>query len=220
MNSVLQDRRLIIFDWDGTLMDSIPTICRCLAHAFAYAGLADRGEEQYKEIIGLGLGDALAVLAPEADENLRSRILEGYRNCFFATPAVDMPLFPGVEQTVIALADAGFEIAVATGKARRGLDKVLNENPHLAARISASRCADETRSKPDPLMLEQLLDHYALAPEAAVMVGDTVHDMEMAVAAGVLPVGVLCGVHDNQRLSRAGAALCLPDPRFLLREVG
>ncbi|MBU2794565.1 HAD hydrolase-like protein, partial [Acidithiobacillus thiooxidans] len=64
MNPVLQDRRLIIFDWDGTLMDSIPTICRCLAHAFAYAGLADRGEEQYKEIIGLGLGDALAVLAP------------------------------------------------------------------------------------------------------------------------------------------------------------
>ena len=69
-------------------------------------------------------------------------------------------------------------------------------------------------------MLEQLLDHYALAPEAAVMVGDTVHDMEMAVAAGVLPVGVLCGVHDSQRLTRAGAALCLPDPSFLLREVG
>ncbi|MBN2678632.1 HAD-IA family hydrolase [Acidithiobacillus montserratensis] len=216
MMPILQNRRLIIFDWDGTLMDSISTICRCLAHAFAYAGLEDRGEAQYKEIIGLGLNDALAVLAPEADENLRERILEGYRHCFFGTPAAAMPLFPGVEETLSGLADAGYQLAVATGKARRGLDKVLTENPRLAALVSASRCADETRSKPDPLMLEELLDHYQLPPEAAVMVGDTVHDMEMAVAAGVLPIGVLCGVHDGSRLTQAGAQVCIPDPRFLL----
>ncbi|WP_414039762.1 HAD family hydrolase [Acidithiobacillus sp. M4-SHS-6] len=218
MIPLLQDRRLIIFDWDGTLMDSISTICRCLAHAFAHAGLEDRGEAQYKEIIGLGLNDALAVLAPEADEKLRAHILEGYRHCFFSTPAAAMPLFPGVEETLSRLVDAGYQLAVATGKARRGLDKILTEYPRVEALVGASRCADETRSKPDPLMLEELLDHYQLPPKAAVMVGDTVHDMEMAVAAGVLPIGVLCGVHNESRLTQAGAQLCLPDPRFLLGE--
>ncbi|MBU2766306.1 HAD-IA family hydrolase [Acidithiobacillus ferrivorans] len=209
------DCRLIIFDWDGTLMDSIPAICGCLTHAFAYAGLADRGEQQYQEIIGLGLDDALAALAPDADKPTRERILEGYRKCFFGTPARAMPLFPGVEDTVLQLADAGYQIAVATGKARRGLDRVLGEHPRLAACISASRCADESRSKPDPLMLYELLKHYDLPPSAAIMVGDTVHDMAMAVAAGVLPVGVLCGVHSAERLDASGAAVCFADPTVL-----
>ena len=209
------DCRLIIFDWDGTLMDSISTICGCLAHAFAYAGLADRGELQYQEIIGLGLEDALAALAPDADKPTRERILRGYRECFFGTPVREMPLFPGVEDTLVQLADVGYEIAVATGKARRGLDRVLGEHPRLAACISASRCADESRSKPDPLMLRELLQHYNLPSAAAIMVGDTVHDMEMAVAAGVLPVGVLCGVHSAERLGASGAAACFADPTAL-----
>ncbi|MDD2746969.1 MAG: HAD-IA family hydrolase [Acidithiobacillus ferrooxidans] len=209
------DCRLIIFDWDGTLMDSISTICGCLSHAFAYAGLADRGAQQYREIIGLGLEDALAVLAPDADQRTRKRILEGYRECFFGTPVREMPLFPGVEDALVQLAGAGYEIAVATGKTRRGLDRVLGEHPLLAACISASRCADESRSKPDPLMLRELLRHYDLPPAATIMVGDTVHDMEMAVAAGVLPVGVLCGVHSAERLDASGAAMCFADPTAL-----
>ncbi|MHB0874205.1 MAG: HAD family hydrolase, partial [Acidithiobacillus ferrooxidans] len=154
-------------------------------------------------------------LAPDADRSTRERILAGYRECFFGTPVREMPLFPGVEDTVMRLADAGYEIAVATGKARRGLDRVLGEHPRLAACISASRCADESRSKPDPLMLRELLRHYDLPPAAAIMVGDTVHDMEMAVAAGVLPVGVLCGVHGAERLDASGAAMCFADPTAL-----
>ena len=209
------DCRLIIFDWDGTLMDSISTICGCLSHAFAYAGLADRGVQQYREIIGLGLEDALAALAPDADQPTRERILAGYRECFFGTPVGQMPLFPGVEDALVQLAGAGYEIAVATGKTRRGLDRVLGEHPLLATCISASRCADESRSKPDPLMLCELLRHYGLPPAATIMVGDTVHDMEMAVAAGVLPVGVLCGVHDAERLDASGAATCFADPTAL-----
>ena len=209
------DCRLIVFDWDGTLMDSISTICGCLSHAFAYAGLADRGVQQYREIIGLGLEDALAALAPDADQPTRERILAGYRECFFGTPVGQMPLFPGVEDALVQLAGAGYEIAVATGKTRRGLDRVLGEHPLLAACISASRCADESRSKPDPLMLCELLRHYGLPPAATIMVGDTVHDMEMAVAAGVLPVGVLCGVHDAERLDASGAATCFADPTAL-----
>ena len=209
------DCRLIVFDWDGTLMDSISTICGCLSHAFAYAGLADCGVQQYREIIGLGLEDALAALAPDADQPTRERILAGYRECFFGTPVGQMPLFPGVEDALVQLAGAGYEIAVATGKTRRGLDRVLGEHPLLAACISASRCADESRSKPDPLMLRELLRHYDLPPAAAIMVGDTVHDMEMAVAAGVLPVGVLCGVHGAERLDASGAAMCLADPTAL-----
>lgn len=208
------DLRLLVFDWDGTLMDSISTICSCLAGAFAAAGLPDR-EEAYKEIIGLGLDEALAVLAPGIDEGQREQVLSAYRDCFFAASMAEMPLFPGVEPALRDLADAGFHLAVATGKSRRGLDRMLAAHPTLAQCIAASRCADESRSKPHPQMLHELLDHFALPPGAALMVGDSIHDMEMAVAAGVLPVGVCCGVHDAQRLQTHGAQACLAEVRDL-----
>lgn len=208
------DLRLLVFDWDGTLMDSISTICGCLVGAFAAAGLADQGES-YKEIIGLGLDEALAVLAPGIDGQQREQVLGAYRDCFFAASMAEMPLFPGVERALRDLADAGFHLAVATGKSRRGLDRMLAAHPALAQCIAASRCADESRSKPHPQMLRELLAHFDLPPSAALMVGDSIHDMEMAVAAGVLPVGVCCGVHDAQRLQNHGAQACLADVRDL-----
>ncbi|MHB0889035.1 HAD family hydrolase [Acidithiobacillus sp.] len=215
------DLRLLVFDWDGTLMDSISTICGCLAVAFAAAGLPDRGEA-YKEIIGLGLDEALAMLAPGIGDRQREQVLSAYRDCFFTSSMAEMPLFPGVEPALRDLAAAGFHLAVATGKSRRGLDRMLAAHPALAQCIGASRCADESRSKPHPQMLHELLTHFDLPPSAALMVGDSIHDMEMAVAAGVLPVGVCCGVHDAQRLRAHGAQVCLADlqdlPAWLRRE--
>ncbi|MGC8467500.1 MAG: HAD-IA family hydrolase [Acidithiobacillus sp.] len=208
---------LLVFDWDGTLMDSIALICRCLEAAFAYAGLPGRTEADYRSIIGLGLNDALARLAPEADTTACERILEGYRRCYFAADPEDTPLFPGVEDSLRSLREAGFTLAVATGKARRGLDRALAAHPSLGSLFAVTRCADETRSKPHPQMLQEILAATGTAAGAAWMIGDTVHDVAMARAAGVAALGVSCGVDDVATLMREGAFAVLSGPTELPR---
>ncbi len=211
---------LLIFDWDGTLMDSVALICRCLEAAFAYAGLPGRSMADYRSIIGLGLGDALARLAPEADERARSRILEGYRRCYFAADPEDTPLFPGVEDSLKSLRESGFTLAVATGKARRGLDRALDAHPSLRPLFAATRCADESRSKPHPQMLMEILAATGRKATEAWMIGDTVHDVAMARAAGMAALGVSCGVDDVHTLEREGAFAVLSGPAQLPDFIG
>jgi phosphoglycolate phosphatase len=195
---------VIILDWDGTLMNSAPRIVAAMQAAIAGTGLPARSDEQIRELIGLGLDDALGRLFPGLDLESARAALAQYRQRFLAPPAEAVSLFPGVETALQQLDASGYRLAIATGKSRRGLDRELNETG-LARLFGVSRCADECASKPDPQMLEEILWETGIAPERALMVGDTEYDISMAKAARIAGLGVACGVHSPGRLMAAGA---------------
>lgn len=203
----MYDIKLIVFDWDGTLMDSETHIVACMQAAIADLTLDARSNEQVKNIIGLGLQEAVARLYPDADATLVRAIADAYRAHWLGSE-YQSALFPGVEETLHLLKEEGFRLAVATGKGRCGLDKVLRETG-LAPLFDATRCSDETRSKPHPLMLEQLMQELRFAPPQTVMIGDTEYDMEMARNAGTHAVAVSYGVHACPRLQRHAPLTCL-----------
>jgi len=201
---------LLIFDWDGTLADSAASIVEGMQRAIAQLRLPQRTDQEIREKIGLGFGDAVTRLFPEMEAGEIIRLLDGYRRSLLAGgrhadgPA-EAPLFPGALEALRALAGAGYRIAVATGKSRGSLERSLTAHPALRELLSSSRCADETASKPDPLMLRELLEEEDVAAARALMVGDTEFDVMMAGAARVPAVGVVCGVHEPERLVQAGA---------------
>jgi len=199
---------LIIFDWDGTLMDSEAKIVRCMQAAAVDVGIPDPGTAAIRDIIGLGLNEAMQVLFPEQAPVRRAELVERYRRHFLELDATDMPLFPGVPQGLTQLTQQGYLLAIATGKARRGLNRVLDDTgmSHL---FVSSRCADEAFSKPHPKMLEDILDDTGVDAGRALMVGDTVYDMEMACNAKVAGLAVSYGVHARERLLDCGALACL-----------
>ena len=199
---------LIIFDWDGTLMDSEAKIVRCMQAAAVDVGIPDPGTAAIRDIIGLGLNEAMQVLFPEQAPVRRAELVERYRRHFLELDATDMPLFPGVPQGLTQLTQQGYLLAIATGKARRGLNRVLDDTgmSHL---FVSSRCADEAFSKPHPKMLEDILDDTGVDAGRALMVGDTVYDMEMARNAKVAGLAVSYGVHACERLLDCGALACL-----------
>ena len=199
---------LIIFDWDGTLMDSEAKIVRCMQAAAVDVGIPDPGTAAIRDIIGLGLKEAMQVLFPEQAPVRRAELVERYRRHFLELNATDMPLFPGVPQGLTQLTQQGYLLAIATGKARRGLNRVLDDTgmSHL---FVSSRCADEAFSKPHPKMLEDILDDTGVDAGRALMVGDTVYDMEMARNAKVAGLAVSYGVHARERLLDCGALACL-----------
>ncbi len=199
--------RLIVFDWDGTLMDSETQIVHALFGAIADLQLASRNADQCREIIGLGLPEAIEALYPGEDEVFARRFVERYREHWFAV-APHSDLFPGARETLQVLKEAGFSLAVATGKGRLGLEKVL-QLTDLEGLFAATRCADETRSKPHPQMLGEILQQLQIAPGETLMVGDTEYDMHMARQAGVHPVAVSYGVHERQRLLQHEPLACL-----------
>lgn len=203
----MYDIRLVVFDWDGTLMDSEAQIVACMQAAIDDLQLASRTADEVKNIIGLGLREAVAALYPEAGTDLVQALADRYRDHWLAGDRQSQ-LFPGVEETLHLLKDEGFRLAVATGKGRRGLDKVLRETG-LGELFDTTRCADETRSKPHPLMLEQIMTELGSAPAQTLMVGDTEYDMEMARNAQAHPVAVSYGVHDWSRLQRHAPLTCL-----------
>jgi phosphoglycolate phosphatase len=190
---------LIVFDWDGTLMDSAAKIVRCFIQAATDVGFPGLDEVAIRNIIGLGLREALDALLPDTDEDLREQVAERYRQHFLHLDRTEMPLFPGVREGLEELTRKGYRLAVATGKARRGLDRVLKEvsMTHLFA---ATRCADEAGSKPHPRMLLDLLDQTGASANRALMVGDTVYDLQMARAAAMDSLAVSYGAHDRDRL--------------------
>lgn len=190
---------LIVFDWDGTLMDSAAKIVRCFQSAATDAGVPPPSDQEIRNIIGLGLKEALDILLPVVDEPARAHVVERYRHHFIHIDTTETPLFPGVREGLDDLTNAGYQLAIATGKARRGLDRVLQETA-ISHYFCATRCADESRSKPHPQMLHDLLEHTGIAPDRALMVGDTTYDLEMAGAAAMSGIAVCYGAHERGRL--------------------
>lgn len=192
---------LIILDWDGTLIDSADKIVGCMRAAALDVGLPARAREDIRNIIGLGMAEALHSLYPEVDDERRERFRRRYSERFVEADRTPCHFFPGVMETLRGLRASGHRLAVATGKSRRGLDRVFG-NLALEGFFHASRCADETRSKPHPLMLEQLCGELGCDAGEAVMVGDTEYDMEMAARIDMPRIGVSYGAHAPERLQR------------------
>ncbi|SDZ82816.1 HAD-IA family hydrolase [Microbulbifer marinus] len=190
---------LVILDWDGTVCNSEARIVSCMQRAADRVGLPVLAPEAIGNIIGLGLPEAILSLFPEAASEQRQQMREYYSEEWLAARSEPLPLFDGVLETLDQLLGGGHQLAVATGKSRRGLNREFEEHG-LRDLFVASRCADETASKPNPLMLRELLDETRCGADDAVMVGDTVYDLEMAAAAGVASIGVSYGVHSPERL--------------------
>lgn len=182
---------LLVFDWDGTLMDSIGTIVECTRCTLVELGMEQPEIAKIRGTIGLGLRETIDSLFSGCDEALYSRILEVYRAHWLRLRHQPL-LFPGIPEMLEQLAGEGYRLAVATGKSRRGLDYAFGITG-LGARFHASRTADETQSKPHPRMLLELLDELGVASDAALVVGDTTYDVEMAQSAGVAALAVLSG---------------------------
>lgn len=195
------NQRIVIFDWDGTLVDSVDRIADSLHRAATDLGCPALEREAYRDIIGLGLPEALEVLYPELSAEERLEVRDGYARYFFAQTAAPQNVFAGMQELLTDLRASGRSCAVATGKSRRGLDAAL-VNSELGMHFEVTRCADETRSKPDPAMLVEILEHYQLSPENAVMIGDTRYDLDMAQRLGMPSIGVEWGVHCRKVLGQ------------------
>lgn len=192
---------LLVFDWDGTLMDSHARIVTCMQAAAGDLGVQPQSAMAVRDIIGLGMAEAIGTLYPGADATFVARFRDVYRDRFMSDEAAPQELFEGVHETLQRLEEEGYLLAVATGKGRAGLDRVLAE-VGLEGRFHATRCADESSSKPNPQMLEQILDLTGVMPERALMIGDTTYDLEMAHNTGVAAVGVSYGAHAPQVLKQ------------------
>lgn len=199
---------LIIFDWDGTLMDSERRIVNCMRAAIEDLSLPTRTDDELKNIIGLGLKEALRALYPDATETVWNELVAGYRRHYLYEDQTPSVLFDGVAAMLNALLQQGFFLAIATGKGRAGLDHALSQT-NLEQHFHATRCADETRSKPHPLMLEELIDYFAVEQQHVLMVGDTEYDLEMANNAKIHAVGVNYGVHESHRLQQHKPLACV-----------
>jgi phosphoglycolate phosphatase len=190
---------LIVFDWDGTLIDSAGAIAACIQAAARDLGLEAPSEARARHVIGLGLQDALAYAMPELPPADYGRMAERYRHHFLARDA-ELPLFGGARELLAALRIRGHRLAIATGKSRVGLARAL-ERAGLAQTFEATRCADQCASKPAPDMLLELMVELTTAPERTLMIGDTAHDLAMATNAGVPAVAVAYGAHPAEMLA-------------------
>ncbi len=206
--------RLLVFDWDGTLMDSSATIAACMAASFRALGLEAPPEDDVRSTIGLGLDDTLNRLYPGSSDAERRRLIAAYRTHWFGTYRDRPSLFPRVPETLEALAERDYFLAVATGKGRLGLDRDL-EATDLGRRFLATRTADEAPSKPHPQMLLDVMDELGAAGGETLMIGDTTFDLEMARSAGAAAVGVLSGSHRRSQLLECGALDCLESVELL-----
>lgn len=195
--------KLLIFDWDGTLMDSLAKIVTCLRAAVVQAGLPGRTDEQLRHIVGLGIHEAVDHLYPEGLlPEARRVMVETYRHQFIYADNTPAQLFEGVEAMLTTLSNRGYYLAIATGKSRSGLDQLLTALD-LHHRFHASRCADETCSKPDPRMLVEILTDLDVEPRQTLMIGDTAFDIQMAKYAGMDAVAVSHGAHTRRQLLAA-----------------
>jgi phosphoglycolate phosphatase len=190
----------ITFDWDGTLFDSTAIIVRCIQAAVVEVGGTRPTDAQASYVIGLGLMQALAHAAPDVPKEKYPALGEAYKRQW-TRHVDDISFFPGTMPMLRALQSRGHKLAVATGKSRRGLDEVLQrslEGIKLGALFDASRTADQTAGKPDPLMLHELMEELDVSQERMLMIGDTTHDLLLARNAGVASVGVSFGAHAHE----------------------
>lgn len=202
--------KMVVFDWDGTLMDSAAKIVNCFRSAARDVGAPVPAPEAVRGIIGLGLNEALDTLFPGTGEGVRRRLTESYREHFLERDGTRTALFPGVAEGLATLREDDYLLAIATGKARRGLDRVLDETGirHLFA---ASRCVDEAQSKPHPQMLRDLLAETGIGAGDALMVGDTTFDLQMAAAADMDALAVSYGAHPVEPLLAENPRGCLEE---------
>ena len=202
------EAKLIVFDWDGTLMDSAAHIVNCLQNAITELSLEPKTDDELKNIIGLGLREALFALYPQATDEELTALVDRYRKHFFDPQTAPCELFTGARELVEELYAKDYFLAVATGKGRNGLDKVLKETS-MGEFFPITRCADETHSKPHPQMMLDIIDYYGIEANEAIMVGDTEYDLQMASNAAAHSVAVTYGVHEKQRLLDCKPLTCL-----------
>jgi phosphoglycolate phosphatase len=196
---------LIVFDWDGTLIDSTGTNVECIRQAAHDMGLEMPARERASHVIGLGLHDSLRHAVPGLPPERYLEFAEHYRRHFLARQD-SMPLFGGIRDLLESL-HRSRSLAIATGKSRKGLDRAL-EAERLRHYFSASRCADETHPKPHPAMLLEIMEELGADPARTLMIGDTSHDLDMAKAAGVDALAVTYGAHPEQGLRACGPLEC------------
>ena len=196
---------LIVFDWDGTIIDSTGTIAESIQQAAAEMGLPVPHDERARHVIGLGLHDSLRQAVPELPASRYNEFVALYRKYFLAREDT-MKLFPGMLELLSSLRERHL-LAVATGKSRRGLDRALDAGS-LREYFRASRCADETHPKLHPAMLHELMEELSVSERKVLMIGDTSHDLEMARAAGVDALGVTYGAHREAGLRSCGPLDC------------
>jgi phosphoglycolate phosphatase len=201
---------LIAFDWDGTLFDSTQLITRCIQAAVVDVGGKRPTDEAASYVIGMSLGAALAHAAPDVLPEKYPELGARYRHHYIAHQN-DIALFDGVLPLLASLKASQHTLAVATGKSRSGLDDVL-QAVELKGVFDASRTADETRGKPNPRMLEELMAEFGVPPARTLMIGDTTHDLQMALNAGCPSVGVSYGAHES-------AAFAALTPLFIAHSV-
>lgn len=204
---------LIVFDWDGTLMDSAGAIVAAIGAACVDLGLEPPPEQRARHVIGLGLGDALRMAVPELEVSRYDAMVAAYRRHYLASDG-GLRLFAGVDALLGQLQARDKVLAVATGKSRVGLDRALSTTG-TAHRFHATRCADECFSKPHPQMLIELMDELGVPAGRTLMVGDTTHDLQMAAAAGTPALAVSYGAHPADTLAKEPALALLDSPTSL-----
>ncbi len=201
---------LIAFDWDGTLFDSTTIITRCIQMAVRDLGGTVPSDEQAAYVIGMALSQALAHAAPDVPPDKYPQLGERYRHHYLAHQN-DISLFDGVLQMLQDLRARHHWLTVATGKSRRGLDQAL-QSADLMGVFDGSRTADETAGKPNPLMLHELMREFGVDSQRVLMIGDTTHDLQMALNAGCASVGVSYGAHEPKAFKTLA-------PRFIAHTV-
>ena len=205
----MKDRyELIVFDWDGTLCDSVGWIVTCLQQAARQTGLEPPDDRAARSVIGLSLQGAMDLLYPGAPETTAQQLLTHYRQAYYDRSGQPVPLFDGVPDMLATFRDRGYRLAVATGKARSGLDRALAETGTQAV-FDATRCADETASKPHPRMVDELLAELEVPRHRALLVGDSLHDQLMARNAAVDAIAVSCRANTAGELAELNPLACL-----------
>ncbi len=203
----------LVFDWDGTILDSAAAIVEGIKLASRDLGLPEPSDERARHVIGLGLQDALSYAVPELAPSDYPRMVERYRYHYLSRDH-ELSLFNGVSEMIAELAERGHQLAVATGKSRKGLDRALAHSG-LGVHFHATRCADECFSKPNPAMLYELMDELGAAPSEVLMIGDTTHDLQMAGNAGVDALAVSFGAHPRSLLLAESPVACIDTPADL-----
>lgn len=202
---------LIVFDWDGTVVDSAGMIAQCILDAAEAAGAPQPALEDARHVIGLGLEDALAYCFPGQPRAVLQGVVEHYKRLFLSRDAHgQIQPFHGARDLLHWLSGCGAGLAVATGKSRAGLDRQFGTTG-LGPLFHGSRCADETHPKPHPAMLLELMDEFGCAPDRTLMIGDTSHDRLMAESAGTAFIGVTFGAHPVDALHGPATRLCCDD---------
>ena len=191
---------LIVFDWDGTLMDSTAAIVKSMQAAAKDLSLPVPDNKTASYVIGLGLQDAMQTLMPDLDPAAYPRMVERYKHHYLSQDH-ELTLFDGVPEMLDQLSADGYFLAVATGKSRVGLNRALHAVGMMSL-FDATRCADETFSKPHPAMLQELTRELGQDMKRTLMIGDTTHDLLMASNAGAASVGVYFGAHPEHELNQ------------------